>query len=51
MNKKGKTKSGIDIQSLVINNNVIMKQNKIVNVFNNYFVSTADAIIQTSANI
>ena len=33
--EKGKTKSSIDIQSLVINNNVIMNQNKIANIFNN----------------
>jgi len=42
--EKGKTKSGIDIQSLVINNDVIMNQNKIANIFNNYFISIADAI-------
>jgi len=40
--EKGKTKSSIDIQSLVINNNVIMNQNKIANVFKNYFISIAD---------
>jgi len=42
--EKGKTQSGIDIQSLVINNNVIINQNKIANIFNNYFISIADAI-------
>jgi hypothetical protein len=42
---KGKTKSGIDIQSLVINNNVIMNQNKITNIFNNYFISIPDTVI------
>ena len=42
--EKGKTKSSIDIQSLVINNNVIMNQNKIANVFNNYFISIADIV-------
>jgi len=42
--EKGKTKSGIDIQSLVINNNVIMDQNKVANIFNNYFISIADAV-------
>jgi hypothetical protein len=42
--EKGKTESGIDIQSLVINNNVIMNQNKIANIFNNYFISIADTV-------
>jgi len=42
--EKGKTKSGIDIQSLVINNNVIINQNKIANIFNNYFISIADTV-------
>jgi len=41
--EKEKTKSGIDIQSLVINNNVIMKQNKIANIFN-YFISIVDIV-------
>jgi len=42
--EKGKTKSCIDIQSLVINNHVIMNQNKIANIFNNYFISKGDTI-------
>ena len=42
--EKGKTKSSIDIQSLVINNNVIMNQNKTANIFNNYFLSVADTV-------
>jgi len=42
--KKGKTKSSIDVQFLVINNNVIMNQNKIANIFNNYFISLADTV-------
>ena len=42
--EKRKTVNGIDIQSLVINNNVKMNQNKIVNIFNNYFISIADAV-------
>jgi len=42
--EKGKTKSCIDIQSLVINNHVIMNQNKIANIFNNYFISVGDTI-------
>jgi hypothetical protein len=33
--EKGKRKSCIDIQSLVINNNVTINQNKIANIFNN----------------
>jgi hypothetical protein len=48
--EKGKTKNGIDIQFLVIDNNVIMNQNKIANIFNDYFLSIADSI-QTSTNI
>jgi len=42
--EKGKTKSSTDIHSLVINNNVIMNQNKIANIFNNYFISIADTV-------
>ena len=42
--EKWKTKGGIYIQSLVINNNVIMNQNKIANIFNNYFISIADTV-------
>ena len=42
--EKRKTKSGIDIQSLVKNNNVIKDQNKIANDFNNYFMSIVDAV-------
>jgi len=42
--EKGKTKSSIDIQYLVINNNVIMNQNKIANIFNNYFISIAGTV-------
>jgi hypothetical protein len=41
--EKKKKKSGIDIPSLVINNNVITNQNKIANIFNKYFLSIADA--------
>ena len=42
--EKGKTKSGINIQSVVINDNVIMNQNKIANIFNSYFISTVDTV-------
>jgi hypothetical protein len=42
--EKGKTKNDTDIKSLVINNNVIMNQNKIANIFNNYFLSVADTV-------
>jgi hypothetical protein len=42
--EKGKTESCIDIQSLVINNHVITNQNKIANIFNNYFISIADTV-------
>ena len=46
INKKkgGKTKHGTDIQSLVINSNVIMNQKKITNILNSYFLSTADSV-------
>jgi len=33
--EKGTTKNGLDIQSIVIDNNVITNQNKIANTFNN----------------
>jgi len=39
--EKRKTKSNIDIQ---INNNLIINQNKIANIFNNYFISIADIV-------
>jgi hypothetical protein len=42
--EKGKTKHGTNIQYLVIDNNVIMNQNKITNTLNNYFLSLADSI-------
>ena len=42
--EKGKTNSSIDIQSLIINNNVIMNQNKIANIFNNSFISIANTV-------
>jgi len=34
----------LDIQSLVIDNNVITNQNKTANTFNNHFLSIADSI-------
>jgi len=42
--EKGTTKNGMDIQSLVIDNNVLTNQNKIANTFNNYFLPIADSI-------
>jgi len=42
--EKGRSKNSSAIQSLVINNNVIMNQNKIANIFNNYFISIADTV-------
>ena len=42
--EKGITKNSIDIQSLVINNNVIINQNKIATIFNNNFISIADSV-------
>jgi hypothetical protein len=42
--EKGTTKNGLDIQSLVIDNNVITNQNKIANTFISYFLSIVDSI-------
>jgi len=42
--------SGIGIHSLVINNNVIMDQNKIANIFNNYFISIGDTVNSDNNN-
>jgi len=42
--EKGKTKNSIDIQPLVVDNNIIMNQNKIANIFNIYFLLIADSI-------
>jgi hypothetical protein len=42
--EKGKIKNSIDVQSLVVDNNIIMNQNKVANIFNNYFLSIADSI-------
>lgn len=42
---KGKTKRGIGIQSLVLDNNLILNQNKIADSSNKYFLSIADSVI------
>jgi len=42
--ENGKPKEGMDIQSLVTDNNVIMNQTKIADNFNNYFLSIADSV-------
>jgi len=42
--ENGKPKHSTDIQFLVIDNNIIMNQNKIADNFNNYFLSIADSI-------
>jgi hypothetical protein len=42
--EKGKPKHDTDIQSLVIDNNIIMNQNKIADNLNNYFILVADSI-------
>jgi hypothetical protein len=42
--ERGKTKRGSDIQSLVLDNNVITDQNQIANIFNTYFLSIADSV-------
>jgi hypothetical protein len=47
--EKGTTKNGTDLQSLVIDNNVIKNQNKFANTFNNYFLSIVD-LINTDIN-
>jgi hypothetical protein len=45
MKKTGKTKRGIDIQSLVLDNKLIMNQDKIAGSFNKYFISIVDSVI------
>ena len=40
--EKGITKSGMDIQSLVINNKLITNQNEIANMINNYFITISE---------
>jgi hypothetical protein len=42
--EKGKTKRDNGVQSLVRNNNIIMNQNKIANIFNKYFISITDTV-------
>ncbi|GFG35144.1 hypothetical protein Cfor_09631 [Coptotermes formosanus] len=42
--EQGKTKQDIDIQSPVVDNEVIINQNKIANTLNSYFLSIADTI-------
>jgi hypothetical protein len=42
--EKGESNYCTDIQSIKIDNNVIMNQNTIAKAFNNYFLSTADSI-------
>ena len=42
--ERGKTKKDFDIQSLVLDNNVIMDQKQIANIFNTYFLTIADLI-------
>ena len=49
--EKGKTKSSIDIHSLVIKNNVIVNQNKIANIFNSCFISIADTVNSDNKHI
>jgi len=49
--QKGKSKSSFNIQSLVINNNVIMNQPKIANIFSNYFISIADTVNSDNKHI
>jgi hypothetical protein len=47
----GKTKRGLDMQSLVIDNNVITDKNQIANIFNNYFLSIADSINSNNKHV
>ena len=42
--EKGKSKQCTEIQSLMIDNNVIRNQNKVSITLNNYFLSIADSI-------
>jgi predicted methyltransferase len=42
--EKGMTKSGMDVQSLVINNKLITNQNEIANMINNYFITITETI-------
>ena len=42
--EKEKSKHSMDIQSLMIDNNVIINQNFIVKTFNNYFMPIVDSI-------
>jgi hypothetical protein len=42
--EKGKPKHGADIQSLVIDNNIIVNQNKTAVNFNNYYISVGDSV-------
>jgi hypothetical protein len=41
---KGKTKKENGIQSIMVDNKLIKKQNKIANIFNKYFLSIADSV-------
>jgi hypothetical protein len=42
--EQGKTKRDSDIQSIVLDDNVIMDHKQIVNIFNTYFLSIADSL-------
>jgi len=42
--EKEATKNGMDIQSVVIDNNIITNQNKIASTLNNYFLFIADSV-------
>jgi hypothetical protein len=46
--EKGKSKQGINIQSLVTDNKVLTNQNQIANIFNNRFLSVAHSINSNS---
>jgi hypothetical protein len=48
--ERGKAKKGIDVQSLIIDNNEITNQNQIANIFNNYFLSIMDTINSNNNN-
>jgi hypothetical protein len=41
--ERRKARKGIDIQSLIIDNNKTVNKTEVANVFNNYFLSIADA--------
>jgi hypothetical protein len=48
--ERGEARNGIDIQLLIIDNNEIINQKQIANIFNNYFLTIADRITSDNNN-